>query len=158
MIQLSKSTLQKVEIAITNSWSPSTLQNYRYLIKKYLKFCQKEQILEHLQTPAQEMVLCAFAANDAGHYLVSTVKNRIAVLKAWHTANNWMWNGSEHLKCILNGVKNLSPPSATQTPQFPVNTCCKEMLCSYRAYTTQWYSTKQLLTHLLKCRLFNLRC
>ncbi|KAJ7128283.1 hypothetical protein C8R46DRAFT_818901, partial [Mycena filopes] len=66
--------------------APSTLANYGGTVERFERFCATEGVPLDLQLPADEFVLCAFAASGAGTHAGSTVRNNIAALKAWHVA------------------------------------------------------------------------
>ena len=51
---------------IRNGWAKSTVKRYSSSIKEYICFCNMEGIPEHLRFPANEFILCAFAASSAG--------------------------------------------------------------------------------------------
>ena len=57
-------------------------------------FCDEEHVPEHLRFPADEFVLCAFAASSFKKHAGGTPRSRITALKAWHAAHNVEWRGS----------------------------------------------------------------
>lgn len=118
---LSPLALKNVQMALTHSWAPSTMQGYQLGIQKYVAFCNKENIPEGRRTPAHELVLCAFAAENIGKLSAAVARNRLAAVKAWHIANNWTWNGSDRLSQILRGVSNLAPLPSRRDPRAPVD-------------------------------------
>ena len=71
--------------------------------------------------PADEFVLCVFAASSAGVHSRNTPQNRLSALKAWHITHNMEWKGSSRLCYVLNGVHNLAPCNARVPPCPPVN-------------------------------------
>ncbi|KAJ7099846.1 hypothetical protein C8R43DRAFT_964113 [Mycena crocata] len=79
------------------------------------------RVPKELQLPADEFVLCAFAASSAGIHAGSTPRNNIAALKAWHTAQNAQWNGTSRLHYVLAGVEKLTPESSKRAPRPPIN-------------------------------------
>ncbi|EIN04464.1 hypothetical protein PUNSTDRAFT_20950, partial [Punctularia strigosozonata HHB-11173 SS5] len=101
--------------------APSTLQGYNSAVNRFIRFCRKEKIQRRFWLPADELVLCAFAASSKGRHAGSTVRNAIAGLKAWHAAQNAEWKGGKQLKYILNGVENQRPLSSRCPPCFPVS-------------------------------------
>ena len=118
---LSPHSRHRVTRAIKNGWAKSTVKRYSSSIKQYIRFCDMEGIPEHLRFPADEFVLCAFAAASAGVYARSTPRNQLSALKAWHVAHNLNWNGSSRLRYVLNGVHNLTPRGSKHPPRPPVS-------------------------------------
>lgn len=118
---LSTHAANKIQLALENGWANSTLDLYSHSVSIFLKFCDIEHIPQHLRLPADEFILCAFAASSAGRHAGSTARNRIAALKAWHVIHDADWNGGKRLHYVLNGVENLAPDSAKRTPRLPVN-------------------------------------
>ncbi|KAJ6594951.1 hypothetical protein B0H19DRAFT_1247586 [Mycena capillaripes] len=90
------------------------------VVDEFLGFCAIEGVPSKFQLPADEFVLCAFAASSAGVHAGSTVRNKIAALKAWHTAQNAEWKGSSRLHYVLAGVENLAPESSKRKPRPPI--------------------------------------
>ena len=117
---LSPHSRHRVMRAIKNGWAKSTVKRYSSSIRQYIRFCDMEGIPEHLRFPADEFVLCAFAAASAGIYARSTPRNQLSALKAWHVAHNLSWNGSSRLRYVLNGVHNLTP-----RVQMPSSSSCE---------------------------------
>lgn len=107
--------------AIQSGWADSTIRRYAGTIKQFIRFCDTERIPEHLRFPADEFVLCAFAASSLGKHSRSTPRARLSALKAWHIAHNVEWKGSSRLRYVLNGVHNLAPASSRRPPRPPVN-------------------------------------
>ena len=106
--------------AICGSWADSTLKRYNGSIKQYIHFCDTERIPERSRFPADEFVLCAFAASSVGKHAGGTPRSRISALKAWHIAHNVEWKGSARLRYVLNGVHNFAPGSSRRAPRPPV--------------------------------------
>ena len=106
--------------AICGSWANSTLKRYAGSIKQYIRFCDAERVPECFRFPADEFVLCAFAASSFGRHTGGTPRSRISALKAWHVAHNVEWKGSARLRYVLNGVHNFAPRSSRQAPRPPV--------------------------------------
>ena len=95
--------------AIKSGWVELTVKRYSNSIDEYICFCDTEGVPNHLRFPADEFVLCAFAASSAGIHSWSTPHNQLSALKAWHIAHNVKWNGSPRLCYVLSGVHNLAP-------------------------------------------------
>jgi hypothetical protein len=109
-----------VSRAILNGWAGSTVKRYSGSIKQFIRFCNAEGIPENMRFPADEFVLCAFAASSAGIHAGSTPRARLSALKAWHVAHNLQWKGSPRLRYVLNGVHNLAPRSSRRPPRPPI--------------------------------------
>lgn len=108
---LSPSSRLKIRTAIQRSLAPSTHLSYQSAIRIFNIFCDREKIPTHRRTPTPEPLLCAFAADGINQLSGSTIKNRIAALKAWHTSNNWPWLGGDRLIRVIKGVQNATPTS-----------------------------------------------
>lgn len=118
---LSQQSRQHVTRAIQNGWAESTVQRYSGAIRQFMRFCDSEGVPSHLRFPADEFVLCAFAASSAGVHSRTTPRNRLSALKAWHVAHNMEWKGSARLRYVLNGVHSLAPHGSKRRPRPPVN-------------------------------------
>jgi len=118
---LSPQSRGHVAEAIQGSWASSTLKRYSGAVDQFTRFCDKEGIPGHLRFPADEFVLCAFAASSVRKHSKNTPRNRLSALKAWHVVHNMEWKGSARLRYVLNGVHNLAPGSSRRPPRPPVN-------------------------------------
>ena len=121
-LSLSAKTLSLLDKSLQNSLSASTISGYSLALARFLSFCNLENIPSELRFPANEFVLCAFAASNAGQISGDTVCKYISALKAWHILHNVDWKGGLRLNFVLNGVKNLTPLSSRRPPRPPVNT------------------------------------
>lgn len=126
--RLSRKAINSVNFALHHGWADATLKNYGGAVDRFLAFCTSEGVPEELQLPADEFVLCAFAASSAGIHAGSTVRNDIAGVKAWHIAQGADWNGSSRLHYVLSGVENLTPESSKRPPRPPINAAMLSML------------------------------
>ena len=113
-------THNQLQLAIRNSWADSTLKGYSRTVRHFLKFCDREAVPSHLRFPADEFILCAYAASDAGCTSGNTIQNRMSALKAWHHTHNVSWQGGMRLHIVLNGVKNLTPVTSIRPLRPPV--------------------------------------
>jgi len=84
-------------------------------------FCDAEGVPPHLRFPSDEFVLCAFAASSLGTLAGTTVRKKLASLKAWHNIHNLEWRGGPRLNLVVNGVSNLAPQSSRKPPRPSVN-------------------------------------
>jgi hypothetical protein len=110
-----------VNQAIQNGWADSTVKRYSGTIKQFMRFCDAERVPAHLRFPADEFLLCAFAASSLGIHAGGTPRSRLSALKAWHTAHNVEWKGSARLRYVLNGVHNSAPRNSKRPPRPPIN-------------------------------------
>jgi hypothetical protein len=120
-LALSHYAKNHVAMAIQGGWAASTLKRYSGTIELFIQFCDAERVPSHLRFPADEFVLCAFAASSLGIHAGGTSRSRISALKAWHTAHNMEWKGSARLQYVLNGVRNLAPESSKRPPRPPIS-------------------------------------
>ena len=118
---LSSQSTSHVAEALQGGWATSTFKRYAGVVDQFIRFCDMEGIPDHLRFPADEFVLCAFAASSVRRHSVTTPRNRLAALKAWHVIHNMEWKGSLRLRYVLNGVHNLAPDSTRCVPRLPVN-------------------------------------
>jgi hypothetical protein len=120
-LYLSTQSRRHITRAIQNSWADVTIQRYSSTIKKFIRFCDAERVPEHLRFPADEFLLCTFAASSLGRHAVGTARARLSALKAWHTTHNVEWKGSARLRYVLNGIRNLAPMSSRQHLRPPIS-------------------------------------
>ena len=118
---LSPQSRHHVTRAIQNGWADSTIRRYSGAIDQFIEFCDSEGVPDHLRLPADEFVLCAFAASSIERHARSTAQGRLTALKAWHIAHNLEWKGSSRLRYVLNGIHNLAPAGSRHPPRPPVN-------------------------------------
>jgi hypothetical protein len=71
--------------------------------------------------PANESILCAFAACHAGRLSGDTIRGQLTAIKAWHHINNAEWKGNTRLHLILKGAKNLTPLSSKRPLHPPIS-------------------------------------
>jgi hypothetical protein len=102
----------------------STRKQYAGGVSAFLSFCDESSIPDHLRLPANEFLLCAFAASKAGRQGRQSVRNAMSGLRAWHIEQGVQWNGRLQLQYVLTGVGRRAPPP--QQPRAPVT---KPMLC-----------------------------
>lgn len=118
---LSQTAIDSVEYALQHGWAEQTLGNYGNAVDRFLAFCSVECVPQGFQLPADEFVLCAFAASGAGVHSGSTARNNISALKAWHIAQGVTWKGGSRLHYVLAGVEKLAPESSKRPPRPPIN-------------------------------------
>ena len=120
-LSLSAHAVHRVTQAIQGAWANTTLKRYSGAVRQFLLFCDKEHVPVHMRFPADEFVLCAFAASSFGRHASGTPKSRLSALKAWHASHNVQWMGSSRLRYVLNGVANHAPRSSSRPPRPPIN-------------------------------------
>jgi hypothetical protein len=103
------------------SWWRTALSRYSGAIKQFIRFCDSEQVPAHMCFPANELLLCAFAASSLGKHARSTPRSHLSALRAWHVAHNMEWKGSSRLRYVLNGVHNQAPGTSSRPPRPPIN-------------------------------------
>jgi hypothetical protein len=118
---LSPQSRSHVNQAIRGGWADSTIKRYSGAIEQYIRFCDDEGVPDHLRFPADEFILCAFAASSIRRHTKSTPSSRLSALKAWHIAHNMEWKGSSRLRYVLNGVHNLAPGHSRRPLRPPIN-------------------------------------
>jgi hypothetical protein len=119
-LMLSDRARDAVDMAIRGSWAETTLSRYMGAIKQFIRFCDAERVPEHFRFPADEFVLCAFAASSFGRHTGATPRARLSALKAWHLAHNVEWKGSTRLRYVLNGVTKAAPSASKRAPRPPI--------------------------------------
>jgi hypothetical protein len=117
---LSQTSKSRVNQAIQSGWAQTTIKRYSGSIRRFIRFCDDEGIPDHLRFPADEFVLCAFAASSVGKHTRGTARSYLSALKAWHIAHNMEWRGSTRLRYVLNGVHRLAPNGSRLAPRPPV--------------------------------------
>ncbi|KAF8804299.1 DNA breaking-rejoining enzyme, partial [Phlegmacium glaucopus] len=106
---------------LQKGWADVTINRYSSALQEFMRFCDLENIPNHFRLPADEFVLCAFAASSAGKHAGDTARGKISAIKAWHTIHNVVWKGSARLRYVLNGVDRLAPAKSTKPPRMPIN-------------------------------------
>jgi hypothetical protein len=119
---LSSEARSKVERAIRHAWADSTLQKYGQSLEAFHHFCSKEGISAEQRLPANEFLLCAFAASRVGEIAGSTARGAIAAVKAWHIIHDEEWQGGIRLRYTLRGVENLAPSKSKKDARPPITT------------------------------------
>ncbi|KAF8803103.1 hypothetical protein BYT27DRAFT_6743692 [Phlegmacium glaucopus] len=106
---LSINTQRHIHKVLQKGWADVTINRYSSALQEFMRFCDLENIPNHFRLPADEFVLCAFAASSAGKHAGDTARGKISAIKAWHTIHNVVWKGSARLRYVLNGVDRLAP-------------------------------------------------
>ncbi|KAJ7071761.1 hypothetical protein B0H15DRAFT_754358, partial [Mycena belliarum] len=119
---------EKIQRAMQNAWADSTLDKYGASLEAYFHFCNKEQVSRRQRLPADEFLLCAFAASRAGEVAGGTARGAVAAVKAWHIVNGEQWNGGIRLRYTLRGVEKLAPSSSKRNERPPVTAAMLDVL------------------------------
>ena len=127
-IKFSSHVASNLQTALHNGWAGSIVSSYTYHVRFFMNFCDAEKIPQHRRFPADEILLCAFAASRIGTIAGDTAQKHISGLKAWYAFHNAPWHGGQRLHYILNGVSCCSPPSSTRPPQIPINKAMIKLL------------------------------
>jgi hypothetical protein len=116
----SKESRNRVDEVLRHAWADSTTTSYSSAVRQFINFCNLESVPFHLRLPANESLLCNFAASFAGKHSSGTVYSKFAALKAWHSVQGVLWEGGARLRCVLNGVKNMAPSSSKMSLRSPI--------------------------------------
>ncbi|KAJ6489476.1 hypothetical protein C8R47DRAFT_951031, partial [Mycena vitilis] len=127
---LSAQAKAKIDYAIRRAWADSTLTKYSQGLDAYQSFCDSENISQDKRLPANEFLLCAFAASRVGEIAGGTARGAIAAVKAWHILNDVEWEGGIRLRYVLRGVENAAPSSSKHDSRPPVTSTMLEALDS----------------------------
>lgn len=161
---LSAQAKSYVTRVIQSSLAKSTLKRYSGAIRQFIHFCDSQQVPAHLRFPADELLLCTFAASSLGRHARSTTRSRLSALRTWHMAHNMEWKGSSRLCCILNGIHNQAPGNSSPPPCPPTNAHLGELLPAsssllfpvplptYSHFKRSLQNPKSCLLHLLRTK------
>lgn len=123
---LSEEAKQKIRRAISHAWADTTIDKYARSLDAFHAFCDFEGVTRAQRLPANEFLLCAFAASRLGEIAGGTAKNAISAVKAWHVLEDVDWEGGLRLRYTLRGVENLGPEKQDLRP--PVTAAMVEIL------------------------------
>lgn len=102
------------------SVSSSTRVRKHNYIQKFLDWAAKENLTPNDILPANETILCNYAATFAGQTAGGTARAHISAIKGWTLHKGHPWFGSNRLNSVLSGVKRRAPPSLFRAPRAPV--------------------------------------
>jgi hypothetical protein len=122
---------QKVDLAVASAWAPSTRRLYNSAVLRFLQFCDGLGVPVASRLPAEEDILCAYAASLMGSRSGSSIKNDISGLRAWHLYHNMPFKGGNRLGLVLRGAEAHSPPSSKRPPRAPASV--KMLTCLHNA-------------------------
>ncbi|KAJ7690994.1 hypothetical protein B0H17DRAFT_576558 [Mycena rosella] len=126
--RLSSSAEAKVRLAIEHTWAKSTLKKYGQGVAAFERFWDLEFVPHSQRLPADEFLLCAFAASRVGKVAGVTARGAVAAVKAWHIMNDAPWRGNICLRYTLRGIENLTPSSSKRDQRPPVTAAMLDAL------------------------------
>ncbi|KAJ7164456.1 hypothetical protein C8R46DRAFT_1220959 [Mycena filopes] len=106
---LSEDAKRKIRRAVSHAWADATVDKYARSLDAFHIFCDGEGVTPAQRLPANEFLLCAFAASRLGEIAGGTAKNALSAVKAWHVLEDVHWEGGLRLRYTLRGVENLGP-------------------------------------------------
>ncbi|KAF8599400.1 hypothetical protein BDV93DRAFT_477440 [Ceratobasidium sp. AG-I] len=109
-------------LAFTHSLAKGTISNYQSAIKLFTTFCDNNNVHPNKRFPANETLLCVFAASMASSHTGSSISGTISGLKTWHALHNQPWQGSQRLSMIIRGISTTAPIDARNPPRPPITT------------------------------------
>ncbi|KAJ7126598.1 hypothetical protein C8R43DRAFT_1134922 [Mycena crocata] len=118
----------KVEHALNHVWAESTIEKYSNSLQAFWRFCDEENVTLAQRLPANEELLCSFAASWVGEIAGVTARGAISAVKAWHIVNDAPWLGGLRLRYVLRGIENLATASSKKDPRPPVTAEMLEVL------------------------------
>ncbi|KII83079.1 hypothetical protein PLICRDRAFT_119867 [Plicaturopsis crispa FD-325 SS-3] len=118
--------LEHTRSVIESSWAASTLSKHKSGLASFHRWCDSYAVPPDRRLPADEPLLCAFAASFAGRQQRTTVQNALSAVRAWHITHDQPWHGSLRLAYTLRGVDNLAPPH--EPARLPVSARMIEIL------------------------------
>ncbi|KAE9388885.1 hypothetical protein BT96DRAFT_1072399, partial [Gymnopus androsaceus JB14] len=98
----------------------ATLTRKHNYVQKFLDWASGERLRPNDVLPANETVLCNYAATFAGRTAGGTARAHISAIKGWTLHKGQPWLGGERLNSVLNGVERRAPPSSFRPPRAPV--------------------------------------
>ncbi|KAF8574462.1 hypothetical protein K439DRAFT_1372417 [Ramaria rubella] len=130
-IHLSNILQQQLQLALTHVLAKSTRAGYGHAVNHFIAFCVKEKVPPVLRWPANEFVLCTFAAFHVGSTSGNTVRSYMAAPQVWHNTHNAPWHGSACLSYVLCSMEKLTPLSSKHPPHPPITRSMFQVLHSH---------------------------
>lgn len=118
----------RVDFIISSAWKDSTLVGYQAGVNRFLSFCALNHIHPTLALPANEFLLCSFAAFEAGSRSSGAIANDMAGIRAWHIMHNAPYHGSIRLSYVIKGAHKNTPAGLKRPPHPPVTTQMLDLL------------------------------
>ncbi|KAG2114407.1 hypothetical protein DEU56DRAFT_874312 [Suillus clintonianus] len=100
--------------------SESTLAGYQLGVNCFLTFCANNSIPLKFTLPANEFLLCTFAAFEAGSRSGGTISNDLSGIRAWHILNGVPYQGSLRLSYTIHGAHRATPTDSKRPARPPI--------------------------------------
>lgn len=110
----------RIDQVISSAWKDTTLAGYQDGVDRFLAFCARNGIHSSLCLPANEFLLCSFAAFESGSRSGGAIANDMSGIRAWHIMNNSPYQGSIRLSYVIRGARRNTPASSKRPPRPPV--------------------------------------
>lgn len=100
--------MRRVFAMMNAAWADSTKETYSTGLLLFHVFCDFRNIPEEARAPVTHGLLEAFVAAAAGAYLRSSIKNFLAVIRAWHLLHNVHWDIDEtRIQALLRAAETI---------------------------------------------------
>ncbi|KAF8915499.1 hypothetical protein CPB85DRAFT_1217726, partial [Mucidula mucida] len=103
-----------VRASIARSWAEGTKKGHRSGMRSYLRWCKMHEIPQEMCFPAQEEIVCEYAASWMGEKGSASLPSKINSIRAFHIANGEEWTTWQSLKQVMEGVKKERPRERKQ--------------------------------------------
>lgn len=118
--KLSGALKDAVEDALDKSQAEVSRTRNLAAVRQFKMFVRELKLPDEYSCPAEEDLLCAYAASLRGTQAGSTVRAKISAIKGWHLRQGEYWRGGDKLKRVLKGVDQSTPASSHRVPRKPV--------------------------------------
>jgi hypothetical protein len=121
-VKTSHSTCSHISIhnVLKHAWAPSTSAKYATDLHLFHSFCEQHNISPSEHLLASQDLLCSYIASLSGTQSGSTIRGKVAAIRAWHIYNDTPWFSSIRLVYVLKGATNLTPTTSLCSPCLPV--------------------------------------
>ena len=117
---ISDADLEKVQLVLGEAWAESTRTVYGSGLLAYHVLCDSRSIPEEQRAPASDILIAPFIASLAGAYSVSTIRNYVYGVRAWHLIHGAAWRrNQDELDTILRGALQMAPKLSTRAKREP---------------------------------------
>ncbi|KAG2157540.1 hypothetical protein DEU56DRAFT_906174 [Suillus clintonianus] len=121
----------KIDQVIFSVWKDTTLAGYQDGVDQFIAFCTCNSIHSSLYLPANEFLLCSFAAFESGSRSSGAITNDMSGIRAWHILNNVPYFGGIRLSYVIKGAHSNTPTNSKCPPRPPVTTQMLNLLHSH---------------------------
>jgi hypothetical protein len=111
---------RRADEVVALAWAGLTLKLYNEGTTTFNAWCDTHGIPFGARLPANEDLLCEFAASYLRTHSGSLVKNYLQGIRAFHIYRNVPYCGSTRLKYVVRGVANAAPDSSKLDPRPPI--------------------------------------